>query len=229
MKIFKQTAFLLFAIGTLSASAQTEDFLESGVASYYHNKFVGRKTANGERFSQKQYTCAHKNLPFGTRLRVTNIKNGKSVIVTVNDRGPFTKGRVIDLSLQAATDLDFVREGLTRVAISVDQPDEDTLETIPYLVLNDSIRHLYCMESKRSFSVKVGGFNSEGQLKEIAEQINHDLGREVMVQTISDAKDTNYLVFVGIFYKEDDAKDFLESIENYYPKAEVTELSTASL
>ncbi len=229
MKIFKQSAFLLFAMWAFSASAQTEDFLESGVASFYHDKFIGRKTANGERFSQKQYTCAHKNLPFGTRLRVTNIKNGKSVIVTVNDRGPFTKGRVIDLSKRAATELDFVREGLAKVAIALESNEEDTLQDLPYLVLNDSIRNLYCIDPKGSFSIKMGDLNSERQLKEMAEQINHELDREVMVQMISDAKDTSYLVFVGIFYKEDEAKDFLESIENYYPKAEVTELTTASL
>ena len=70
-------------------------------ASYYANKFNGRKTASGTIFSNNELTCPHKTLPFGTILRVINVKNGKSVLVTVTDRGPFIKGRVIDLSQKA--------------------------------------------------------------------------------------------------------------------------------
>jgi rare lipoprotein A len=70
-------------------------------ASYYADKFTGRRTASGKRFDNTKYTCAHKKLPFGTLLKVTNERNGKSVIVTVTDRGPFTKGREIDLTKKA--------------------------------------------------------------------------------------------------------------------------------
>lgn len=70
-------------------------------ACYYHNKFNGRKTANGDIFSNNKLTAAHKSLNFGTKVKVTNIKNNKSVIVTINDRGPFTKGVEIDLSKKA--------------------------------------------------------------------------------------------------------------------------------
>lgn len=70
-------------------------------ASYYHDRFNGRKTANGERFSNKKYTAAHKKLPFGTKVKVTNEANGKFVIVTITDRGPFVKTREIDLSKRA--------------------------------------------------------------------------------------------------------------------------------
>ncbi|SEH94955.1 rare lipoprotein A [Paenimyroides aquimaris] len=70
-------------------------------ACYYHNKFNGRKTANGDTFSNNKLTAAHKSLNFGTKVKVTNIKNNKSVIVTINDRGPFTKGLEIDLSKKA--------------------------------------------------------------------------------------------------------------------------------
>lgn len=76
-------------------------YKSKGVASYYHDKFNGRKTASGERFSNKEYTAAHKDLSFGTKVRVTNLENGKSVIVTINDRGPFSKGREIDLTKKA--------------------------------------------------------------------------------------------------------------------------------
>ncbi|MEW5676670.1 septal ring lytic transglycosylase RlpA family protein [Flavobacterium enshiense] len=70
-------------------------------ASYYHDKFNGRKTASGKRFDNKKFTAAHKKLPFGTKLKVTNPVNKKSVIVTVTDRGPFTRGREIDLTKKA--------------------------------------------------------------------------------------------------------------------------------
>lgn len=74
-------------------------------ASYYHNKFNGKRTASGKRFDNNKYTAAHRKFPFGTKLRVTNETNGKSVIVEVNDRGPFTKGREIDLSRRAFMDI----------------------------------------------------------------------------------------------------------------------------
>lgn len=74
-------------------------------ASYYHQKFNGRRTASGQIFSNEKYTAAHKKLPFGTKVRVTNPQNGKSVIVTINDRGPFVKGRDIDLSRRAFFDI----------------------------------------------------------------------------------------------------------------------------
>lgn len=74
-------------------------------ASYYHDKFNGRKTADGSIFNNKNYTAAHKTLPFGTKVRVTNLKNNKEIIVEINDRGPFIKGRYIDLSKKAFMDL----------------------------------------------------------------------------------------------------------------------------
>jgi rare lipoprotein A len=74
-------------------------------ASYYHNKFNGRRTASGKKFDNNKYTAAHKKLPFGTKVRVTNEANGKSVIVEINDRGPFSKVREIDLSRRAFMDI----------------------------------------------------------------------------------------------------------------------------
>lgn len=92
---------------------------ESGQASYYGNEFHGRKTANGERFDQGQLTAAHRTLPFGTRVKVTNTQNGKSVIVRVNDRGPFVKGRVIDLSISAFKSLASLNAGVVPVRLQV--------------------------------------------------------------------------------------------------------------
>ena len=78
---------------------------EETKASYYHDKFNGRKTASGAIFSNKKYTAAHKTLPFGTKVRVTNLSNDEEIIVEINDRGPFAKGRQLDLSKKAFMDL----------------------------------------------------------------------------------------------------------------------------
>ncbi len=99
-------------------SAATQDTLE-GVAAYYSNVFQGRRTASGERFDQKKLTTAHKTYPFGTRLEVTNLANGKSVQVRVNDRGPRHRDRILDLSRRAADELGFIKKGTTRVRITV--------------------------------------------------------------------------------------------------------------
>jgi rare lipoprotein A len=87
------------------------------IASWYGKKFNGKRTASGERFDMHAMTCAHKTLPFGTKLRVTNPDNNKSVIVTVNDRGPFIHGRQLDLSYGAAKKIGIVRQGVERVKI----------------------------------------------------------------------------------------------------------------
>jgi rare lipoprotein A len=80
-------------------------FKKNAHASYYHDKFNGKKTASGKRFDNKKLTAAHRKFPFGTKLRITNEANGKSVIVEITDRGPFAKGREIDLSKKAFMDI----------------------------------------------------------------------------------------------------------------------------
>lgn len=88
-----------------------------GTASYYDTSFNGRTTANGETYDEAKMTAAHRTLRFGTRVRVTNLENLRTVVVTVNDRGPFVGGRVIDLSRRAARTLGFVDDGTTRVRV----------------------------------------------------------------------------------------------------------------
>lgn len=90
-----------------------------GEASYYAAKFHGRKTANGEIFDMYSKSAAHKTLPFNTILEVTNLDNQKSVIVRVNDRGPFVKGRILDLSYAAAREIDMISSGVARVSIKI--------------------------------------------------------------------------------------------------------------
>lgn len=95
-----------------------------GIASYYADKFVGRKTASGEIFSQHKMTCAHNTLPFGTKVKVTNLKNGKSIVVRVNDRLHHRNPRIIDLPTDAAKKLGYTGSGIINVSVVVVKPPE---------------------------------------------------------------------------------------------------------
>lgn len=95
------------------------DSVETGPASYYADRFEGRPTASGERFVQVECTAAHLHLPFGSVLRVTNLANGREVLVRINDRGPFTGGRIIDLSRSAAEELGMIVAGVQLVRIEL--------------------------------------------------------------------------------------------------------------
>lgn len=99
-----------------TASAGNE---RNGVASYYGKRFHGRRTANGERFNMNAMTAAHRSLPFGTKVKVTNPRNGRSVTVRINDRGPFHGGRNIDLSRAAAARIGMVNSGVAKVTMEV--------------------------------------------------------------------------------------------------------------
>ena len=111
-------ALLVCAFAGAPAQAHSQKTF-SGVAAYYDTDYSGR-TARGERYDPDKFTAAHRTLPFGTRLRVTDAKTHRSVVVTVNDRGPFNKGRVLDLSLAAAKALRMPGRGLIRVTAAVE-------------------------------------------------------------------------------------------------------------
>ncbi|AWH84290.1 septal ring lytic transglycosylase RlpA family lipoprotein [Flavobacterium album] len=119
----KAVALLLFAIIALGCSSSKGAFTsydKKAIACYYADKFNGKKTANGDTFSNSKYTAAHKKLAFGTKVKVTNLANGKSVIVTVNDRGPFSAGKDIDLTKKAFMEItDNKNHGEIKVSIEV--------------------------------------------------------------------------------------------------------------
>jgi len=114
-------SLLLFAffVASFANAQRTVVKTDTGVASYYALKFHGRKTASGELFHKDSLTAAHKTLPFGTMVRVTNLKNKKSIIVKINDRGMKGKKRIIDLSIAAAKELNMIGSGLIKVKVEV--------------------------------------------------------------------------------------------------------------
>jgi rare lipoprotein A len=109
---------------SLTRMVMTEE-CEEGIASYYADQFHGKKTSSGEIYNMHDLTCAHRWLPFGTKVRVTNLRNGRSCVVRVTDRGPWKQERLIDCSKGAAVELDFVRTGTTRVRIEVELPSSN--------------------------------------------------------------------------------------------------------
>ena len=116
---------VIMVSATLGLGAQTYQ----GKASFYGPGFHGKKCANGQVFDMNKLTCAHKTLPFGTMLKVTNLKNGKSTIVEVTDRGPYIKGRIIDLSKAAAEEIDMINAGVANVEIEVMKSDNEQAST----------------------------------------------------------------------------------------------------
>jgi len=121
-KIFKAAAIALsltLATTPIMPQAFAKGAVLTGVASWYGPGFHGRTTANGEKYNMHQLTAAHKSLKFGTKVRVTNKKNGKSVIVRINDRGPYVGSRIIDLSKSAAEVIGMIGPGTASVTVEI--------------------------------------------------------------------------------------------------------------
>ena len=120
MRARRSTAVLisLVAMACVHAPVATTH-AQDGFASYYGASFAGRRTASGERFDPQAFTAAHRDLPFGTKMRVTNLDNGRTVIVRINDRGPYAHGRIVDVSWAAARELGMLRSGVARVRVEL--------------------------------------------------------------------------------------------------------------
>lgn len=152
---------LLFALcsllpAILSSCAPAKYDLQQGktnkfflVASWYGPDFQGKPTSSGETFDMNAMTCAHKEYPFGTKLKVTNTSNSKSVECVVNDRGPFVKGRDIDLSYAAAKQIDLVGPGIAQVQIEVQGRDSSYIRTVK----------VQSADKKGPFAIQVGAFS----------------------------------------------------------------------
>ena len=129
--IFVGMFFLFFGTSVFAQKVST------GKASYYGNSFHGRKTSDGSVYHRDSLTCAHRTLPFGTMLKVRNVSNGREVIVTVNDRGPFVKGRIVDLSYAAAEEIGMLGSGVARVEVKNLGRVQNNYASLPELKLAD--------------------------------------------------------------------------------------------
>lgn len=151
-------------------------YIEEGEASYYAASFEGLRTASGERYSRSAFTAAHRTLPFGTRVKVTHLRTGKTTIVYVNDRGPHRQGRIIDLSEAAARELGILAEGVARVRIEVIErppPPPTPTKTSPFF---DPDGHALTRVSP--FSLQIGAFSEIENAITLARNAKKELKKE---------------------------------------------------
>ena len=186
----------------------------SGTASYYGVPFHGRATASGEIFSMDSMTAAHKQLAFGTLVRVTNRSNGKSCVVKINDRGPFIAGRIIDLSKAAADTLDFIAQGLVAVdceiigMASINRPllASTAVKNDKAKVIKDTIKEVKQVDSSA--------------VKTTAENTTRYVPREaVKFVAASPDSTTFYSVQLGSFGLQQNAETLLKKVEGKFPDA----------
>ena len=181
-KLFDLRFFLVFAIVALScvscarvAHTPPED-IQTGVASWYGPTFHGKSTSNKEIYDMHDLTAAHKSLPFGTYVVVTNLNNGKSVTVRINDRGPFVKGRIIDLSYAAARAVDLIGTGTAPVRLEI-------------------LADISPKRSSQKFSVQVGSFIQERNAKSLKNELQKDY-KNVYIVRFKTANQVYYRVRV---------------------------------
>ena len=147
------------------------DYTETGVASWYGGDFHGKKTANGEIFNMHEMTAAHKTLPLPTFIQVKNLENGKETVVRVNDRGPFSKGRVLDLSFAAAEALGMIDTGTARVKFTVLSETADHLRTESKDI----------EISKGDYIVQIGSFSDKSRADRLAGQYANAIARKAEI------------------------------------------------
>ena len=149
------TVVTLFFVSCARVAHTPPEVIQTGVASWYGLNFHGKTTSNKEIYDMHDLTAAHKSLPFGTYVVVTNLNNGKSVTVRINDRGPFVKGRIIDLSYAAAKAVDMIGTGTAPVKLEI-------------------LTDISPKRSSQKFSVQVGSFIQEGNAKSLKSELQKD-------------------------------------------------------
>jgi len=189
-------------------------YSEVGRASWYGRKFHGRRTSNGETYNMYAATAAHKTLPMNTELMVENLENGKKTFVRVNDRGPFVKGRILDLSYTGAKELDMLKNGTARVRITA------MAQAVTEIRNDKKIEHFVAYEDMNAgeFFVQVGAFTNKAN----ADRLKANLilqGHKTVLQTHKDGQKTFYRVQIRAGRKLDRAREFERELERSFPGA----------
>lgn len=221
----KPSLLLVIAFFAMAATAQ----VQSGKASFYADKFEGSPTASGEKYKHSRLTAAHKTLPFGTKVRVTNLGNNKSVEVVINDRGPYVDGRVIDLSRSAAQQLDFINQGLAEVKVEVidagDGKGGGQVTPIDKVAVDE--KEFYDFEIQRlnptGFGVQIGTYQELINLMRLADNLKNSYKKKVSVQVkvINGVK--YYSIILGQFSTRKKAAGFLGEVKSKFPDAFIAE------
>lgn len=186
-----------------------EGFVESGKASWYGHPFHGRRTSSGEIYDMHGITAAHKTLPLHTVVKVTNLSNGKHIILPVNDRGPFVKGRIIDLSYAAAREIDMIGPGVTDVSVVALGKEVGRIQgengTRPLVESQDF--------KTGDFTVQVGSFENRENAVRLADRLGV-VYKEVNIIPYVDGKERNFhRVHVSLSHTLEDAKAAQKKLE----------------
>jgi rare lipoprotein A len=224
----KKILVLFLAISVLgSAFGQ----VQTGKASFYADKFEGVQTASGQKYKRKKLTGAHKSLPFGTKVRVTNLQNDKSVEIIINDRGPYVDGRIVDVSKAAAEKLGFINQGITEVKLEVIDPgdgkESQPEKRIEHVAVEE--KEFYDFEIQRylpnGFGVQIGNYQELVNLMRLAENLKNSYKKEVTVQVkvINGVK--YYGLILGKFSSRAKAEQFRSELMQKYPDAFIVEFN----
>jgi len=169
-------------------------YQEKGIASWYGTKFHGKRTSSGEPYDMYAMTAAHKTLPLPTYVEVTNLNNGKKIIVKVNDRGPFHGNRLIDLSYSAATQLEIIGKGTGMVQVRAIAPGE---AAVPVSDVNYVSSKQPQSNSPVGLFLQVGAFSTENKAEQLKTQIQQQIGDAVLIVPLRKANGSLYRVRVG--------------------------------
>lgn len=221
-----KTIFLIgLILGCNLAFSQTQ----TGKASFYADKFDGGPTASGEKYKHSKKTGAHKTLPFGTKVRVTNLENNKTVDVVINDRGPYVDGRIIDLSKSAAEELGFINKGIADVKLEViDAGDgKGGGQNVPIDRVAVDEKEFYDFEIKRlepkGWGVQIGTYQELVNLMRLADNLKNSYKKKVNVQVkiINGVK--YYSMMLGEFSSRSKADVFAAEVKRKFPDAFIVE------
>jgi rare lipoprotein A len=218
---------LLFCWMGLFILAQAQ--VQSGKASFYADKFEGHPTASGEKYRHNKLTGAHKTLPFGTKVKVTNTANNQSVEVIINDRGPYVDGRIIDLSKSAAELLGFVNLGLADVTLEVVDPGDgrrsEPVKPIGQVSVDE--KEFYNFEIGRikpnGFGVQIGTYQELVNLMRLSENLKSSYKKKVTVQVKIINGIKYYALILGQFPNRAKADQFRDELKKKFPDAFIVE------
>ena len=208
---------------TYSILDDSDGYRERGGASWYGNKFHGHLTSNGETYDMYKMTAAHKSLPIPTYVKVTNLDNGKQVIVRVNDRGPFHPGRIIDLSYAAASKLGMLAKGTARVEVEAINPRawQSASRAIAAPPSSDvsAARAVPTALTSGRF-IQVGAYSQAGSANRVARQLSDLYGRPTKVADVERTGQTLYRVLVGPFASVNEMERMIYQLgQSGYPGA----------
>jgi rare lipoprotein A len=204
---------------------------QTGKASFYADKFEGHPTASGEKYKHNKLTAAHKTLPFGTVVRVTNLANGSTVEVKINDRGPYIEGRVIDLSKSAAEKLGFINLGVTDVKLEVVDAGDGKSKSQPVSIDNVSVdeNEYYDFEvtgfKPKGFGVQIGTYQELVNLLRLTENLKDSYKKNVTVQVKILNGVKFYSLIIGPFPNRAKAESFHSEVKSKYSGSFIVDFS----